>query len=65
MFLSMISIDSCMIIHYIEEESIFLLLFICFVTEYVLKRHIKDCFKTNGQQTIKISKKGEYVKFKY
>ena len=35
-----------------------------FVTEEILKRHIKDWFKINGKQTIKMSKKGEYVKFK-
>ena len=35
-----------------------------FITEDILKRHIKGCFKTNSKQTIKMSKKGEYVKFK-
>ena len=25
---------------------------------------MKDCFKINGKQTIKVPKKGEYVKFK-
>ena len=30
----------------------------------ILKRHIKDCFKINGKQTIKLPKKGEYVKLK-
>ena len=29
-----------------------------------LKRHIKDCFKNNGKETIKMPKKGEYLKFK-
>ena len=29
-----------------------------------MKCYIKDCFKVNGKQTIKIPKKGEYVKFK-
>ena len=42
LFLSTISIDSCMIIHYIAE----------------IKRHIKDCFEINGKQTIKKPKKG-------
>ena len=32
-----------------------------FITEEILKRHIKDCFKINGKQTIKMSRKGEYV----
>ena len=50
----MISIDSGMIIHYTAA----------FIKEEVLKRHIKDSFKINGKQTIKIPKKGEYVKFK-
>ena len=25
---------------------------------------MKDCFKINGKQTIKVPRKGEYVKFK-
>ena len=29
--------------------------------EEILKTHIKDCFKVNGEQTIKIPQKGEYV----
>ena len=32
------------------------------ITEEMLKGHIKDCFKTNGKQTIKMPKKGEYFK---
>ena len=35
-----------------------------FITEEILKHHIKDCFEINGKQTIKMPKKGEYVKFK-
>ena len=35
-----------------------------FRTAEKLKSHIKDWFKTNGKITIKIPKKGEYVKFK-
>ena len=35
-----------------------------FRTAEKLKCHIKDCFKINGKQTIKIRKKDEYVKFK-
>ena len=46
-----------MIIHYIIEENIFR-------TAGKLKCYIKDCFKINGKQTIKIPKKGEYNKFK-
>ena len=26
--------------------------------------HIKDCFKINGEQTVKMPKKSEYIKFK-
>ena len=32
------------------------------ITEEILKRHIKDCFKINSKQTIKVPRKGEYVK---
>ena len=35
-----------------------------FSTEGILKCHIKDFFKINGKQRIKMSKKGEHVKFK-
>ena len=35
-----------------------------FITEEILKRHMKDCFKINREQTIKAPKKSEYVKFK-
>ena len=35
-----------------------------FITEEILKRHIKDCLNINGKQTIKMNKKGKYVKFK-
>ena len=34
------------------------------ITEEILKCYIKDCFKINGKQKIKISKNGEHVKFK-
>ena len=35
-----------------------------FRTKEKLKCHIMDCFKNNGKQTIKMAKKGEYIKFK-
>ena len=35
-----------------------------FVIEEILKRHINDCFKINGKQTITMRKKVEYNKFK-
>ena len=35
-----------------------------FRTAEKLKYHIKDCFKINGKQTIKMPKRGEYIKFK-
>ena len=70
MFLSMISIDSCMIIHYITEENIFVVVVYMLSLQEILKCYIKDlklkfkCFKINGKQTIKMPKKGEYIKFK-
>ena len=30
-----------------------------FNTKEILKRHIKDCFKVNGKQMIKMPQKGE------
>ena len=35
-----------------------------FITEEILKRHIKDCFKINRKQTIERPKKDEHFKFK-
>ena len=35
-----------------------------FSSEEILKSHIKDCFKNNGKQTIKMSENSEYNKFK-
>ena len=62
MFLTMISIGSSMIIHCIAEENIFVVS--VYITKEILKHHIKDCFKINSKQTIKLPKKGEYVKFR-
>ena len=63
MFSSMISINSRMIIQYIAKENIVYCLR-GFIAEEILKRHIKDCFKINSKQTIKMPKKRDYVKFK-
>ena len=35
-----------------------------FITEKILKRHIKDCFKINDKQKMIMPKTGEYVKLK-
>ena len=35
-----------------------------FSTEKMLKCHVKDCFKINGRQMIKMPKNGEYARFK-
>ena len=35
-----------------------------FRTAEKLECHTKDCFKINGKQNIKMSKKGKYIKFK-
>ena len=68
MFLSKISIRSCMIKHYIVEKNIFVVI-ICKHSEqqknwsFILD-FISDCFEINGNRTIKMPKKGEYIKFK-
>ena len=36
-----------------------------FSTEKTLKRHIKDCFKNNEKRRMMMSRKDEYLKFKY
>ena len=51
MFLSKISICSCMIKHYIVEKNIFVVI-ICKLSSFL------------GNRTIKMPKKGEYIKFK-
>ena len=35
-----------------------------FITEEILKHHIKDSFKINGKLKMVMPKKGEYFKFK-
>ena len=35
-----------------------------FITEEILRRHIKDCFKINDKQRVIIPEKGEFVKSK-
>ena len=35
-----------------------------FSTAEILKCHINDCFKINGEKMISMSNKGEYVRFK-
>ena len=54
-----------MIVHYIMEKNIFTVFLQAFSTEEMLKRHVKDCFKTDGKQKIIMSKNGEYVELKY
>ena len=65
MFLSKILTHSCLIIHYIKAENIFGCYCLqAFRTTDTLNCHIKDCFKINGKQGIKMPEKGEYVRFK-
>ena len=47
-----------------ERKHFFHYYFQPFSREEILKCHIKDCFKINGKQRIKMPKKGEYVRFK-
>ena len=54
-----------MIIHYTVEEKHFCCYCLQpFSREETLNCHVKDYFKINGKQMIKIPEKGEYVKFK-
>ena len=46
------------------KKTSLLLLFTSFQYRKVIKSHIKDYFKINGKQIIKIPKKEEYVRFK-
>ena len=64
MFLSKISIHSCIIILYTVEKQFFRYCLQTFSTEEILKHHIKDCFKINDKQKIIMPKKVEYVRFK-
>ena len=57
MFLSKILIHLCIVIHDIGEENIFIVIvFKVLVQKKILKRDVKDCFKINGKQMIKMSK---------
>ena len=65
MFLSKISIHSCIIILYSVKKKHFCRYCLQpFSLEETLKHCIKDCFKINGKQKIVMAKIGEYVKFK-
>ena len=56
---------SCMIIHYIVNKKIINNNCLkAFRTAEKLKYYIKDCFKINDKETIKMPKKGIYIKFK-
>ena len=63
-FLSNILVHLYMIIHYIVEGNLFCHYLQAFSAEEILKRHIKDCFKINGKQEIKMPKKGQHINFK-
>ena len=58
---------SCIIIHYIVEKNLLKTRYClhALITEEILKRYIKECFKINAKQTIKMLKRGEYVKLKH
>ena len=45
-------------------KTFFSLLLQAFRTADLLKSHIKDCFKINGKQDIKIHQKSKYARFK-
>ena len=63
MFLTNISIHSCIIILYTVEKKYFYHYFLqAFSTEEILKRHVKDCFKINCKQKIITPRKGDNVK---
>ena len=67
MFLSNISIHSCIILLYIVdimEKHVCCYCLEAFSTGEILKDHIKGSFKINDKQRIIIPKKGKYVKFK-
>ena len=64
MFLSKISIHSCIFILYTVEKHFCRFFLETFSTGEILKCHIKDCFKINGKQKIIMPKKGKYVKFR-
>ena len=65
MFLSTISMHSCMIIHYNREQENYCCSCLqAFRAAEKLKYYIKDCFKINDKETIKMPKKGIYIKFK-
>ena len=60
----MISIDPCMIMHHRGKKHFCRYCLHAFIIEEILKCHVKDCFRIDNKQTIKMPKKGESVKFK-
>ena len=63
MFLSLISTDLCMIIHYTVEKNIFVVIVYMLQKKY-LSVISKTALTLFCKQTIKMPKKGEYVKSK-
>ena len=58
MFLSKISIHSCMSTHYIVQEHIFVVIVYSVLEQQKqLTCHIKGCFKINGKERVKLPKK--------
>lgn len=55
---------SCMITHYIAEKKVCCYCLQTLWTEDVSKCHIKNCFKINCKQKIKMSK-SKYLRFSY
>ena len=64
MFLSEILIHSGIIILYTWKKHFCFYYLHVFNTEKLLKRHIKDCFKINGKNSIIMPKKGDFVNLK-
>ena len=64
MFLSMISIDSYTIIHYIERKHSYCCCLHAFNTEEISKCHIKDCLKLMLNKQVRCVKKMNIISSK-
>ena len=54
-----------MITHYIVIEIVFVVIvYKLLAQKKILKCHVKNCFKINGNKMIKMPKKGKYFRFK-
>ena len=63
MFLSKFLINLCMIMHCVLKENIFAIIISRLLVQEKYE-NVKNCFRINGKQMIKMFERGQYLKFR-